>query len=287
MATTQSTPASTYPQWFQRLFEREVIHKYQQMSTKLREAVRVKNASQGESVRFNLLAPFATPGDKARGGRVKISNPAHSTVTVTMEDKYLAATINPLDDLRNNINTKVDYQQSMAASMARQVDTFILDELNTNGPAFTTATTVPAAGLSNVKFFTDLIKEFDAAEVPDEDRYLIVPPKFVADALNLDKLTSIDYMNLKTILDGDIQSVFGFKWIKSTLLGSNGATAAAAGKRAYALNKNAVGLAILKEPSIRIDYAPELMEDLIAGSMSMGCKIIQAEGVKTINVVGA
>lgn len=285
MALTQSTPASSFPNWFIDKYRDDVIHAYQQKMSKLRETITVVSAEGAKSVRFNFMGALGRPQDKARHGDIPVVEPVHSVKTVTPEPKYLGIYVSPDDEIRTNLDARQRSVEALAATLAREIDYNVFDNLDANAPA--ASATIPATGLANTKPLLDINEALSKSEVPMDQRYLVIPPKFMYNAMTVTELTSTDYVTMKAIMEGGIGSVLQTKWLVSNLLPSNGATAANAGKKAYAYGKESIGLAVTREPQIRIDWDTRKGEWFISGKLFIGSLILQPDGIKTLNVIGA
>jgi hypothetical protein len=61
-------------------------------------------------------------------------------------------------------------------------------------------------------------QKLDANEVPDEDRYFVLGSKQLADLLDVTEATSADYNTVKALVNGQIDTFLGFKFIRSERL---------------------------------------------------------------------
>ena len=79
-------------------FESEIKVAYQQMSSLLRDKVRVKSVT-GDSTTFQNLGK-GTAASKSRHGNVPVLNLQHTPVTASMADYYAGEYIDKLDELK-------------------------------------------------------------------------------------------------------------------------------------------------------------------------------------------
>jgi hypothetical protein len=140
--------------------------------------------------------------------------------------------IDRFDVLETLINPESEYVQRQVSALMRKKDIeFITGAL---GPAATgkgglssadlgDAQTIDAdgAGLTVDKIRQArslLLKGGVNLDDPLNTAYLAVTPQQIEDLLNLTEATSADYMNVKTLVNGTIDSFYGFKIIESNLI---------------------------------------------------------------------
>ena len=139
-------------------------------------------------------------------------------------------------------------------------------------------TTFTSAALTTPNILT-VKKALDVGEVPDEDRYLLYHPAAVEQLLKASAApiaASSDYNSIKALVQGELDTWVGFKWIKSMRTGE----AAATQPYCFAWHKNAMGAVIGKEIMARLTERPD--KDYAVQSyacMTMGATRIQGAGV--------
>ena len=118
----------------------------------------------------------------------------------------------------------------------------------------TTATvTITASSL----YLTDVAEmklALDDSDVEEEDRYLVITPTLLSSALQQEKISSADYAAVKALVNGEIDTFMGFKWITSTRIAAY-TTLAIEG---LVYHKNAICLAMASQPMVRTDERKDL-----------------------------
>ena len=282
MALTQSNPASNVPNWYSELFEKAIIHHFQQNGTKLREICMVKTGVVGSAVHFNLLEAAPDPKDKQRHGPVPIVEPTHERQSVILDNKSIACLIAPEDQEKAVSNLQTSYVPWMTNSLNRFIDKEIIKTLDDTTMTNDVVNVNLTTELGSTKVFRDLLEVFGDNEVADMDRYFVIPPKFVSSALGLTQMTSNEYTNLESVQTGKIGYAWGFKWIQSTLLNKTSGTGATSSQRfvdAYAVSKHAVCLAVQKEPSISLEKRVDFQEWQLSGRLALKSKVLLPKGV--------
>jgi hypothetical protein len=92
----------------------------------------------------------------------------------------------------------------------------------------------------------------DEADVDDENRYFVTDPTTLASLLNVSQATSADYVTVRALVNGDIDTWMGFKWIKSTRVS---AITTCSG---IAFQKYGLCLAMAAQPMVRTDERTDL-----------------------------
>jgi len=259
-------------------FDAEVKLAYQGIKS-LRESVRVKTGVIGSTHRF----PKAGKGvatQHNRGNDVVAMNAGRSKVTVTLSDWDAFDYEDILDINKLNFDDKKIIAENTAKAIGRREDQLIIDALD----AGSTNTIGNGTAAFSVDYVRQAAQYLDNNNVPGEDRYLIYSSKQKEQFLSETETTSSDYNTVKALVQGDIDTFYGFKFI---MIGSRteGGLPRPAGveQDCYAYHKQAVGLAIGKEMTTMVDWVPQKTAWQIGCVYSAGAIVIDAEGVTTIH----
>ena len=165
------------------------------------------------------------------------------------------------DAARMLVDPKGPYQQAAKAAMNRRKDRIILAALG--GNAFSghdggTTVALPAAqhiasgavGCTVAKLL-NAKQLLDEAEAPKEGRVYVCPTEDIIDLLGTVEVTSADYNTVRALVQGEIDTFLGFKFIQTELIYlENGSTAAA--WFSYAFCKGAVGFGNVEDITVRL-----------------------------------
>ena len=178
------------------------------------------------------------------------------------------------DELRMISDPRSAYTIAAAASLGRQIDTVIANQLlataksgetgSTNVTLGTTAIMAhvnPTSGLSTQGTAATLTfarvrmakRVLDLEDVEMEDRFFVVTPQGLDALLNTTQATSSDYVAIKALVRGDIDTWLGFKWITSNNLSSSGTVTSC-----FAMQRYGICLAMGDEPLVRTDERSDL-----------------------------
>lgn len=256
-------------QAFAQVFESYVHHLGQQRMSRLRGTVRIKQGT-GESMHFERLG-FAEM--VARGPRNDADTPvldlAHSKRVAVASDFSWGEAIDPSDAARTLTNPQSEYIRSGAAAWGRQMDRVILEALNDNartgiggGGATVALPGSQQIGGATSAMTLDLLREskrkLDEAEVgdPGTTRYAVVNAAAMEQLLRVTEIASYDYNTVKALVQGEIDTFLGFKFIRTEIM--NEVALRPGVDRAYCwfYDSSAVGLFLPKELFTRVGEDP-------------------------------
>lgn len=263
----------------------------QQLGSKLSTAVRVE-PQVGEYSYYDQVARVPTlTSDPAQHADTAILNTPHSRRRVGLTFYAWAELIDDEDQVKMLVDPANVYAQNAAYKFGVQKDDIILAAADagaatgkTGGtttqfdanmviPASGTGTNsdwIGTSGVLNLKKIQGAAYLLDLQDVPESDRYFIAHPKGKADLLNDEKLTSADYNTVKTLVQGDIDSFMGFKFIFTTRVTFDAQPV----YYNYAWHKSAMLLAMGQDdlgPKARIEERPDKnYSTQVFNSMSVG-----------------
>ena len=230
----------------------------QQMGSRLRDAVRVENMV-GKNAFFDQVGSATAQKRTSRHADTPQIDTPHARRRVSLVDYEYADLIDDQDKVRMLIDPTSAYAQASAAAMGRAMD----DELiaAATGTAFTgetgsTSTTLPAgqqiasgsADLTLAKLI-EAKKILDLADVdPSINRYIAVGPNQIEALLNNTTVTSSDFNTVKALVQGDIDTFLGFKFIVTNRLAKSGND-----RTCFAWAEDGLALGVGKDIMARID----------------------------------
>lgn len=261
--------SDTVNQAFAQIFESYVHHLGQQKMSRLRGTVRIKYGT-GEMTHFERLG-FAEMA--ARGSRNDADTPimdlAHSKRVAIASPFAWGEAIDPSDAARTLTNPQSEYIRSGAAAWGRQMDRTILTALNADAPVGIggggSAVALPAGqqiGGSTVAMSVELLRQakqkLDEAEVgdPGTTRYAVVNAAALQQLLRVTEVASFDYNTVKALVQGEIDTFLGFKFIRTEIM--NEAALRPGTDRAYCwfYDSSALGLFLPLELFTRVGEDP-------------------------------
>ncbi|MHC4752093.1 MAG: phage capsid protein [Planctomycetota bacterium] len=142
--------------------------------------------------------------------------------------------IDSADDYKMLIDPKSVYAINAAYSAGRQMDTEILTAAVGNSFAVSETDAQSNVALpSGQKIAYDFggaaigltlakvrrgKRILDDNEVDDDGRIIVITPQNLEEMLGITEVTSADYNSVKALVDGNLNTFLGFKWVRTTLL---------------------------------------------------------------------
>jgi hypothetical protein len=267
-------------------YKSNVFHLAQQKGSKLRDAVRTESIV-GKSHFFERIGSTAAVKRTSRHADTPRVDTPHSRRKVTMDDYDWADLIDDSDKVRLLISPQSEYAKAGAYAMGRTMDDVIIAAATGNafgGVSGGSTIALPAGqkiahgstGLTIAKLITAKEK-LDAANVdPDEARVLVCSAKQISDLLGTTQITSADFNSVKALVQGDIDTFMGFKFIRSERLGtdSNG------NRQVLAFTNTSMGLALGKDIQTKIsERADKNYSTQVYLCMTIGATRVEDEKV--------
>jgi len=267
-------------------YKSNVFHLAQQKGSKLRDAVRTESIV-GKSHFFERIGSTAAVKRTSRHADTPRVDTPHSRRKVTMDDYDWADLIDDSDKVRLLISPQSEYAKAGAYAMGRTMDDVIIAAATGNafgGVSGGSPIALPAGqkiahgstGLTIAKLISAKEK-LDAANVdPDEARTLVCSAKQISDLLGTTQITSSDFNSVKALVQGDIDTFMGFRFIRSERLGtdSNG------NRQVLAFTNTSMGLALGKDIQTKIsERADKNYSTQVYLCMTIGATRVEDEKV--------
>jgi len=271
MSTTLSTA-------FIATFDAEVKQAYQG-AAKLFGSVRTKTGVNGSTHRFPKLGKgLAQP--RIPQSDVVPMNVQHSNVTATLEDWNAPEYTDIFNQAKVNFDERKELKMAIASAMGRRMDQLIIDAADAGANATQVDDNI---GGTNTGLNTTKLRRakrlMDAAGVPATDR------TFVHGAIGLEQLlgetnaTSSDFNSVKSLVNGEIDTWLGFKFVMIEDRDEGGLDLTTNIRKNFAYHKQALGLAIGMNMETKIDWIPEKTSWLTNGTFSAGAIGIDDAGI--------
>lgn len=255
----------------------------------------------GDTVKI-IKEPVITVADYARGTAVSTQDLADDQLTLVVDQgSYFAFKIDDIEERQSHVNFEALATSSGAYALKKSYDFNILKHIfdNASTSAANTGTDgSPLAGTTTANTLADIISAakavLDANDVPEENRWLVAPPKFYqqlrkADGKLMDQSVMADGSNSQ-IRNGLVtdRPLFGFNMYTTNAIvaGGTGATASqtfstTSGSTEFIFlygHMSAVATAnhIAKTELIR---DPDSFADIVRGLHVFGRKVLRTEAV--------
>ena len=253
-------------------FGADVKHAYQ-LESKLWNAVRKRTGVVGSTSKFQTLGAVSAY-TKTRNADLTVLEPAHAQVTVTLTDHYATTLADDLDLLKTNVDIRREYVKVVSKAIAKKIDEIVI------AAAIAGSNAATAGGALSVARVLEVKKMLDNAGVPDTGRVYVVGASAMSGFLADTKVSSSDYNSVKALVQGQVDTFIGFKFIQvpDSYLTLN-TTPTPDTRLCFAFHEDAIGVAVGQEPKTFVEWSPDKHAHWIKAVLSMGAAIVDANGV--------
>ena len=264
---------------FVTLFDTEVKQAYQADAV-LRNTVRLRTGVTASTHKFPKIGSGVAQV-RVPQSDVTPLNVTYSQATVTLTD-YIAAEYSDIfNQAKVNFDERQELVQVVAKAIGRRSDQMIIDALAASSTSLTVATSIGGAGTNlNMAKLREAARLLNTANVPAEDRYILIHASQLSSLLSETAVTSSDFNSVKALVQGDITTFMGFNFITIGDRSEGGLTGGGSGstRKVYAYHKMAVGMAESMAIRSEINYIPEKTSWLVSSMFSAGAVAIDAGG---------
>jgi hypothetical protein len=266
------------------LFDAEV-HQVYQADAILRGTVRTRTGVNQSTYQWPKLgkgvASVRTPQSDVVPMAADWAN-----VSVTMTD-YIAAEYSDIFQQSHvNFQERQELAQMVGGAIARREDQIVVDAMIAATPGTTVANSVGGSATDmNIAKLRTASAALNAANAPQQDRYLLMHANALEALLSETSVTSSDFTapGSAPLVKGMIGFYMGFSIIMMGDRDEDGLPKDGSNDRSsFAWHKNAVGLAVSLPQKTAIDYVPEKTSWLVAGHLSAGSGVIDTTGLVEI-----
>jgi len=229
---------------------------------------------------------------KAASTQVTLQAATESEVVVTIDKHYeYSRLIEDITEVQALASLRKFYTDDAGYALAKQVDTDLFAEAvssftkyyidGANGLAAYAADTVAATDLFTDLGLRDAIQLLDDADVPMDNRVLVVPPSAVNTIRGIDRYMSSDFAQGGTVR-GQIGSLYGIPVVVSTNCPVIETAAENAGgsvdvKGAVLMHKDAIVFAEQAGVRSQTQYKQEYLSTLFTSDTLYGVKTLRSE----------
>jgi len=252
-------------------YEAEVHLQYQQMGSKLRNTVRMKNTVKGSSTVFQKVGK-GTASTKARHGKVPVMSIDHEPIECALSDYYAGDWVDELDEMKTNIDERRVVAKAGAYALGRKTDELIIGQLNASTNYAQDGTT--ALTKAKVLEAFEMLGEVD---VPDDgQRYAVVGWKQWSDLLAIDEFANSDYIG-----DGELpwKGTQAKRWLGALWMPHSGLTKTSNVRYCYWYHKTAIGHAVGSDVKTDFSWHGDRAAHFVNNRMSQGSCLIDTSGV--------
>jgi hypothetical protein len=266
-------------------FDNEVKHEYQGMKT-LRNTVSLRTNVIGESYKFTRMGK-GVANQKAPQADVTPMDISHARQTATMENWNAPEYTDIFDQAEVNFDERQELAQTIAKAIGRREDQLVIDALNavsfaaTNDQNPDTGRVLDISGTRNFDFevVRQASQHLNEIEAPNSDRHFVIQAGVLNELLSAAQTSSSDYVSVKSLMNGEINTWMGFNWHVIGVRAEGGLPGVTGDEIAFAYHKAAIGLAIGIDMKTTIDWVAQKTSWLANGMFKAGSVAREPQGI--------
>ena len=259
-------------------FDSLVKHAYQNAGL-LKGAVTVRNNVVGDTYKFRNMGK-GLANQKSTSDLVTPMDITHGFATATLQNWNAPEYTDMFDAQTVNFDEKQELASTIAQSLGRRCDQLVIDAMDAET---TYAGTVVEGGtnLTTAKVIEAQVA-LRAQGVPNSNLYAAINAQGLGGLLNQEEITSADYNNVKALVNGDVDTFGGFKFVVIEDRAEGGLTEAANIVDSYFFSQDAVGLAIGIDIKTDVDWIADRTSWLCNGMLKAGA--VSRDGLGIVKV---
>ena len=259
-------------------FDSLVKHAYQNAGL-LKGAVTVRNNVVGDTYKFRNMGK-GLANQKSTSDLVTPMDISHGFATATLQNWNAPEYTDMFDAATVNFDEKQELASTIAQSLGRRCDQLVIDAMD----AETTyaGTVVENSTNLTVKKVIEAQVLLRAQGVPNANLYAAITAQGLGGLLNEEEITSVDYNNVKALVNGDVDTFGGFKFVVIEDRAEGGLTEAANIVDSYFFSQDAVGLAIGIDIKTDVDWIADRTSWLCNGMLKAGA--VSRDGLGIVKV---
>ena len=267
---------------FTTLFDAEVKHAYQAHQD-LMGTCRSRYGVVGSTVQFPKMAKGAAALRIPQTDVVPL-NVAHTNVSASLSDFAASEYTDVFDQSHVNYNERQELVSVVANAIGRRADQIKIDALIAASGTGTVANSIGGSNTNlNVAKIREAARLLNGNNVPKEGRYLAIHADSLANLLSETQATSVDFVSMRALMDGQINTYLGFNVIQLGARDEGGLPIDGSSDRTcFAWHKDAIGYAESVAQRTEINYVPEKTSWLVTAMLSAGSVAIDAPGIVKI-----
>ena len=266
-------------------FDEQVKESFQGIG-QLRECVTVRNNVTGSDYRFQQIGKGMAHKRTAPSSDSIPMNINYSKTLVILEDWDADEYTDMFKQKEVNFDEVRELATVITKALGRRLDQTIIDAVNDARASLVTIGNIVLHGGTGLDLdkLQDVGQLMDDLEIGEEGRYFVGSTTGKRQLLNTTETTSSDYNTVKTLVNGQINTFYGFtfKWIGKREEGGLYKTGDI--RDCFAFHESSIGTAIGIDPNTNVDWVPQKKSHLSAGQMKLGSIVRDLEGVFIVEI---
>jgi hypothetical protein len=265
-------------------FDAQVKAAYQKAGL-LRPHVRVKTNVVGNTARFRRYSRGQATVRVPQTNVIPMGT-TYGNADAVLSDWNAAEYTDVFDQQKTNVDERPVVAANIAAAIGRREDQLILDAADVAGGTVTDTVLTGATDLTMAKL-RRVKRIHDSRAVPMNARCFLHSAQGLEALLGLTEATSADFNAVRTLVNGELSTFLGFKFVMIEDRDEGGLPKAGNVRTSYSWDMAAVGLAIGIEFRTEVAYINEKTSWLANGLFSAGAVGIDPLGIVELQTTEA
>ena len=263
-------------------FDSMVKQAYQGMGM-LRPTVTQRNNVVADTYKFRRMGK-GLANQKSTSDLVTPMNVEHELITCTLANWNAPEYTDMFDAAEVNFDEKQELAETVAGALGRRDDQIIIDALDASTPLTTAVATSVGGAASNLNMAKIIRAKVELKKQGVNTRqggqfHAVIEADGLSGLLNDQLITSSDYQAIKALVNGEVNTLAGFKFHILEDRVEGGLTVAANVVDSYFYHTQAVGLATGIAPKTEINWIPERTSWLTNGCLRSGAVVRDSGGL--------
>lgn len=272
-------------------FDSEVKQAYQKGGL-LRDRATVRAGVVGDTYKFRKIGKGMAQQRPAPSSLVTPMDVAHELQTATLTNWYAPEYTDIFDAAEVNFDEQSELARVIGNALGRRCDQLIIDALEDTTAASLAGDVNEDVGGTNTGLNTGKVRRaarhLNEKGVENANRTLIHTAQGLENMLSETAVTSSDYNTVKALVNGELDTWVGFKFVCIETRDEGGLPAGSSNETLnFAFHKDAVGLAVGIEPKTSVDWIAERRSWLSCGDMKAGAVARDLDGIVQIQTYTA
>lgn len=290
-ATGSSVNNTNHATFIPKLWSDEIISEYEK-SLVMKPLVKSLKMAGKKGDTINIPMPLrGSANQKVTETQVTLVADTSGNKQITVDQHWeYSRLIEDITSVQALASMRKFYTQDAGYALATKVDADLIATAIANftsvGMASDTGLVVPAvdgsAGDFNDQSFRDAIQLLDDADVPMDNRKLVIPPAARNQIMGIDRYVSSDFVNGKGVVNGKIGELYGINVFVSTNLPAN----SSGEKPCLLFHTDALVIAEQMAVRTQTQYKQEYLADLMTADTLYGEDVYREDSGVVIYVAG-
>jgi len=263
-------------------FDSLVKHAYQNAGL-LKGAVTIRNNVVGDTYKFRNMGK-GLANQKSTSDLVTAMDISHGFATATLQNWNAPEYTDMFDAATVNFDEKQELASTIASALGRRCDQLVIDAMDAETTYADTIGKDTGGTNTNLNVAKVVAAQvaLRAKGVPNSNLFAAINAQGLGGMLNEEKISSIDYNNVKALVNGDVDTFGGFKFVIVEDRVEGGLTEAGNVVDSYFFSQDAIGLAIGIDIKTDVDWIADRTSWLCNGMLKAGA--VSRDGLGIVKV---